>query len=253
MKKTEYFETEDEDVELLEVEPELEDFVAIVEEKRPRKKSSKPPKEYVNKDEMWQEIRVYYNSLGSAYDWEKQKLIDKKAEFPDLSTKLATMVDDIATKMGYMPNFLNYSYLDEMRGDAKSKMSKMLKAIRDCSFKCFSTHHIIEQTEVDGKTFFYYKDKKNKIQKKEQDVSDKLFKEEDRNMLTMNNNIFGYMSRVCLHAYLNRIKKEKLIAETKKKYQEEIWEKMLSTDLWSNVRRPKYIDADESDSVYEGE
>lgn len=61
------------------------------------------------------------------------------------------------------------------------------------------------------------------------------------------------MSRVCLHAYLNRIKKEKLIAETKKKYQEEIWEKMLSTDLWANVRRPKYIDADESDTVYENE
>lgn len=250
MKLKQHFETEEDDISLLE-EEELEAFdVALVEEKRPRKKSSKPPKEYVNKDEMWQEIRTYYNSLGEVYDWEKQKLIDKKAEFPELSRKLATMVDDIATKMGYMPNFLNYSYLDEMRGDAKSKM---LKAIRDCSFKCFSTHHIIEENESDGKFFVYYKDKKNKIQKKEKDATDKFFEQDKKTMMTMQNNIFGYMSRVCLHAYLNRIKKEKLIAETKKKFQEEVWEKMLSTDLWSNVRRPKYIDADESDAAYDGE
>lgn len=250
MKLKQHFETEDEELELPDDDQEIENFDALVEERKPRKKSSKPPKEYVNKDEMWQEIRQYYNSLGDAYDWEKQKLVDKKAEFPELSKKLATMVDDIATKMGYMPNFLNYSYLDEMRGDAKSKM---LKAIRDCSFKCFSTHHIIEQTESDGKTFVYYKDKKNKVQKKEKDATDKFFEDEKKTMMTMQNNIFGYMSRVCLHAYLNRIKKEKLIAETKKKYQEEIWEKMLSTDLWSNVRRPKYIDADESDTVYDNE
>lgn len=243
MKKTNNFEIDENDDEvLIDVE---EDFEALVEEKKPRKKSSKPPKEYVNKDEMWNEIREYYNNLGETYDWSKQKIVNKKSEFPELSRKLATMVDDIATKMGYMPNFLNYSYLDEMRGDAKSKM---LKAIRDCSFKCYSTHPIIEETESDGVKYVYYKDKKNKLQKKTKDASDKYWEEGGKTMMTMQNNIFGYMSRVCLHAYLNRIKKEKLIAETKKKYQEEVWEKMLSTDLWANVRRPKYIDSDENDA-----
>lgn len=43
-----------------------------------------------------------------------------------LTNELAVMVDKIAQKLSYAPNFINYSFRDEMVGDAIVKMMKAL-------------------------------------------------------------------------------------------------------------------------------
>jgi hypothetical protein len=71
----------------------------------------------------------------------KEKVVKKKIyiipkEFDDeimeyyrtgvLTNKLAEMVDKIAQKLAYAPNFINYSYRSDMIGDAIVKMMKAL-------------------------------------------------------------------------------------------------------------------------------
>ena len=74
-------------------------------------------------------------------DKTKEKVVKKKIyivpkEFDDeimeyyrtgnLTNKLAEMVDKIAQKLAYAPNFINYSYRSDMIGDAIVKMMKAL-------------------------------------------------------------------------------------------------------------------------------
>jgi hypothetical protein len=200
---------------------------------------------------MWQEIYNYYELLGKDYDWTKQKIFVKNNIYNiTISNRLTQMIDDIATKMGYRPNFLNYSYLDEMRGDARTKM---FKAIRDCSFKCYTTAKIVKEVEKNGEYLIHYYDKKGKLQAKPREETDvyETLANGDK-MITFRANAFGYYSRIASHAFLNRIKKEKLIDETKKAFQCEVWERMLATENFQSVRRPKTMtDYDENEAVFE--
>ena len=216
-----------------------------------KKKKVKEPKEYVNKDEMWQEIHDYYVKLGDNYNWTIQKIKNKGEVYFDISLKLSHMIDDIAIKMGYRPNFISYSYLDEMRGDARTKM---FKAIRDCSFKCFTNTKVIKEETTDKGHMIYYYDKKGKMQSKLKESTDVFEVKSKEKWVTFRANSFGYYSRITSHAFLNRIKKEKIMNETKELYQAEIWEKMMATESYQSVRRPKFIsDFDENEAVFDSE
>jgi len=76
------------------------------------KKSSKEKKpHYVNSKEFTEDIKTYYKS-GS----------------DEISEKLGESIFKIATGLSYAPNFINYSYKDDMVGDAIVKMFSALKS-----------------------------------------------------------------------------------------------------------------------------
>jgi len=83
--------------------------------KKPRAKSKKPNKKtyYVSPKEFLQNLKDYYKT-------------------DDLIDELAESVYKIAVGLSYSPNFINYSYKDEMIGDA---VVKMIAAVKNKKFK----------------------------------------------------------------------------------------------------------------------
>lgn len=233
----------------LSVEDENLDEIVISPLKRTRKsKERKDTEHYVSKEEMWLELYNYYLSLKEHYDWNSQKLIKGPDTFPKITDRLTMIIYDIATKMGYRGNFCTYSWLDEMIGDATLKM---VKAIRDCSFKCFTIAEIYKIEELDNGAIIHFIDKKGLYQKKDKEESDEFFTENNKNYIKFKANPFGYFSRITTHSYLNRIKKEKTLEETKRAFQTETWEKLYANENFRNVRRPKYVDSDENEAIFE--
>jgi len=88
------------------VEPEK----ALKEGKKPR---GKEKVHYVNGREFEEEIRIFYNT-----DYISQKLGDS--------------INKIAHGLSYAPNFINYSYKEDMIGDA---IVKMVSALKNKKFK----------------------------------------------------------------------------------------------------------------------
>jgi hypothetical protein len=88
----------------------------------PKKIKPKDKVHYVNSREFEDEIRNYYKT--------------------DLMTdKLCESINKIANGLSYAPNFLNYSYKEDMVGDAVVKMFSALKNKKfkiDCGFSPFS-------------------------------------------------------------------------------------------------------------------
>jgi len=82
---------------------------------KPRAKSKKPNKKtyYVNPKEFLQNLKYYYVT-------------------DDLIDELAEAVYKIAVGLSYSPNFINYSYKDEMIGDA---VVKMIAAVKNKKFR----------------------------------------------------------------------------------------------------------------------
>lgn len=77
--------------------------------KKKRKRASrKDTNTYVNQKEFMEELRKYYDS-------------------DVISTDLATYIKKIAEGLSYAPNFINYTYKDEMVGDAILKMVQALE------------------------------------------------------------------------------------------------------------------------------
>lgn len=76
----------------------------------PSKKSKKNNAHYVNSREFTEDIKEYYRS-GS----------------DEIGEKLGQSIFKIATGLSFAPNFINYSYKDEMVGDAIVKMFSALK------------------------------------------------------------------------------------------------------------------------------
>jgi hypothetical protein len=64
---------------------------------------------------------------------EMEKLIIEYYASGVLSNDLASMVQKIATRLGFAQNFINYSYKEEMIGDA---IIKMMTALTRHRFKC---------------------------------------------------------------------------------------------------------------------
>lgn len=105
-------EEEDTDAEVeedAELEEELEEENELEEEKPVKKKGPKVDKTkfYVEPKKFDEEIVVYY-------------------ETGVLSNELAEMVNKIAHKLSYAPNFINYTYREDMVGDALIRMFKAL-------------------------------------------------------------------------------------------------------------------------------
>ncbi len=223
-----------EEFDISEIVDEIDDPV-IEAEPKIRKKKEKTGEVYVEPAVMWEHIKNYYEAATEEH-------------FPSINSTLATMIDDIATKVGYRPNFINYSYKSEMIGDAKLKM---FKALRDKLFRLHTHTKIVKEELSSGKTFYYYYDKKNRLKKKSHEDTDVFETKPDGRYITFKNSAFAYYTHICFNAYLNRIKKERQIDQTKKEYQEDVWERQLSSEGWKNVRRPRYMDADESDTFDE--
>ena len=83
---------------------------------KPNKKSNKKPNKktyYVNPKQFLQQLTEYYKT-------------------DDLIDDLATSVYKIAVGLSYSPNFINYSYKDEMIGDA---VVKMVAAVKNKKFR----------------------------------------------------------------------------------------------------------------------
>lgn len=77
--------------------------------KKKRKRASrKDTNTYVNQKEFMEELKAYYKS-------------------DVISTELATYIKKIAEGLSFAPNFINYTYKDEMVGDAILKMVQALE------------------------------------------------------------------------------------------------------------------------------
>jgi hypothetical protein len=83
---------------------------SLVEPKKPR---GKQKVHYVNSKEFEEEIQKFYNSNS-------------------ISIKLGDSINKIAHGLSYAPNFINYSYKDDMIGDA---IVKMVSALKNKKFK----------------------------------------------------------------------------------------------------------------------
>lgn len=73
-----------------------------------RKKNTDKEKHYVNAGEFLDALKAYYKS-------------------DVITDELAQMVNKIANGLSFAPNFINYSYKDEMVGDAILKMFSAVK------------------------------------------------------------------------------------------------------------------------------
>jgi len=102
-------EIEEEDLEEIKEDEIVENKVEKKEEVKPKrgKKPADKTKFYVDPKQFDEEIISYYNS-------------------GILSNELAEMVSKIAHKLSYAPNFINYSYREEMVGDGVIRMFKAL-------------------------------------------------------------------------------------------------------------------------------
>ncbi len=229
-----------------------QDFNSILDDlprRRTRKtKDGKDANDYVSKDEMWQELHDYYVSLKEHYDWESQKNLNKDI-FPAISPRLTVIISDIATKMGFRANFCTYSWLEEMIGDA---VLKMVKAVRDCSFKCYTFAEVVSRTpSEEGEVSICFIDKKGQVQKRMQEPTDISYVEDGKEFVKFKANPFGYFSRITTHSYLNRIKKENTLEDTRRAYMEMTWENLYSDENFRNVRRPKYVELDDGEDIVE--
>lgn len=80
--------------------------------KKPRKRSKASEKpHYVNSKELLQQIKDYYDQPAGS----------------DMDEILAVNVSKIAKGLSFAPNFINYSYKDDMIGDAVVKMFTALQ------------------------------------------------------------------------------------------------------------------------------
>jgi hypothetical protein len=234
--------TEDVELEILD-----EDIEPIVAPKV--RKNKKETEIYIRPEEMWDELRNYYLSLGDNYDWTEQKIKDKNDElYPPFPLRLASMINEIAERMTYLPNFVRYSWKSEMVGDA---VLKMVKAVRDCSFKGYSTDKIVKTVERNGKNYFYHYDRRNKLREKHIKPDATIEERDDGAYITYKSDPFNYYTGICANSFINRIKKENQAKDTLDAYQVMTWDRVLATEQYQNVRRPKVMESDENESFYE--
>lgn len=224
-----------------------------------KSEKNKSKEYYVNPDEMWGEFDSFYKKLDSAED----------PSTVEMSPILGKMLDDIATKLGYMGRFINYSYKDEMIGDARIKM---VKAVYDRNFTLWGTSYCTRPFNETDRSYVYVfswsKEKEEWVNKKvylkEWDTVRKLdtplvhddeviymeledgTEVEVDHDIVMKNNPFSYFTKVAYHAFVNRIKKEQKVAEVLALYQEKVYEEIYSSgNGWENVKRAPLEDENE--------
>jgi DNA-directed RNA polymerase specialized sigma24 family protein len=85
-------------------------------------KTKEPKPHYVNSKVLLQQITDYYN----------------KDDDEEMDPELAINIQKIAKGLSYAPNFINYSYKDDMIGDA---VVKMFTALQNKKFDVTSGHN----------------------------------------------------------------------------------------------------------------
>ena len=91
-----------------------------------RKKPSEKP-HYVNAKEFTQDITDYYNSGGD-----------------EIGNKLGESIFKIAKGLSFAPNFINYSYKDDMIGDAIVRCSQLCRVKNLISILAITRSHILQ-------------------------------------------------------------------------------------------------------------
>lgn len=125
---------------------------------KPAKKRSKTTKKkeefYVNPDELRAEIKKYYDT-------------------DNFSDALGLMIKKIACGMSYCPNFINYTYKDEMISDAIYKMSRAI--VRHC-YKVESSFSPFAYLSMCSWTAFINRiSKEKKVQQIHEDYKDRIY------------------------------------------------------------------------------
>lgn len=125
---------------------------------KPAKKRSKTTKKkeefYVNPDELRAEIKKYYDT-------------------DNFSDTLGLMIKKIACGMSYCPNFINYTYKDEMISDAIYKMSRAI--VRHC-YKVESSFSPFAYLSMCSWTAFINRiSKEKKVQQIHEDYKDRIY------------------------------------------------------------------------------
>jgi hypothetical protein len=158
------------------------------------KKGRKPGKYYINNDEIVKEIRHYY-------------------ETEVFSRQLGLYVLKIVDGVAHSPNFMNYSYLEEMRSDA---IWRITKAITDKGCKIVDDEDIGEfQRDEEGNIIY------------ELDMEGEIILTKDGSKIPKvirQNNLFGYFSMIAWRAFQGRIKIEKKYHNTTEEYKEKVFD-----------------------------
>jgi len=196
-----------------------------------KEKKDKKTNEYINKDDMWLAFKEYYD------------LCEKN---PDsyITEKLAKMISDIPENMKRLGNFNQYSWLEEMVGDAKIKM---FKAVKEQLFSLNTRGKVLLKhvDESDGRTTVKFEKMRNKklvsVIKILGEEDSLEFDEDGNELVVFKNNPFGFYSRICWNCFINRIKDENKRTDTHKRFQEEMYEKVYASESWKNVRRQKIM------------
>jgi hypothetical protein len=156
---------DDENVNLEDDVPIDDDLIVLDEILEPKKKRSKVKKEefYVEPKKFDEEISKYYDS-------------------GILTDELAEMVSKIAHKLSYASNFINYTYREDMVGDALIRMFKALMSKKYDRIK--GTNPFSYFTRIAFNAF------RNRI-KKEKHINETHLKyQEELIMISENQNIF---------------------------------------------------------------
>jgi len=156
---------DDENVNLEDDVPLDDDLIVLDEILQPKKKRSKVKKEefYVEPKKFDEEISKYYDS-------------------GILTNELAEMVSKIAHKLSYASNFINYTYREDMVGDALIRMFKALMSKKYDRIK--GTNPFSYFTRIAFNAF------RNRI-KKEKHINETHLKyQEELIMISENQNIF---------------------------------------------------------------
>jgi hypothetical protein len=156
---------DDENVNLEDDVPLDDDLIVLDEILQPKKKRSKVKKEefYVEPKKFDEEISKYYDS-------------------GILTDELAEMVSKIAHKLSYASNFINYTYREDMVGDALIRMFKALMSKKYDRIK--GTNPFSYFTRIAFNAF------RNRI-KKEKHINETHLKyQEELIMISENQNIF---------------------------------------------------------------
>ena len=88
---------------------------AVKKRTRSKKTKAEKAKHYVNGKEFYEQIKQYYKT-------------------GNLEDHLAESIVKIANGLSYAPNFINYSYKEDMIGDA---ILKMFSALKNKKFELF--------------------------------------------------------------------------------------------------------------------
>lgn len=158
------------------------------------KKQKKKPRYYINNNELVKEMRKCYSIDGCT---------DVMGQY------IMKIVDGIS----HSPNFINYSYRDEMASDA---IYRLIKTINDKGCKLVD-EHLIGQILVDKNDEIVY----------EKDSEGEYKQDNEGNLIPCKitqSNVFGYLSMITWHAFVNRIKSEKKYCGMIDEYRDKMFE-----------------------------